>query len=563
MNSQISFSNEEKKEILSTPKFHKNKSIYSLERDETILDNIKQNIHNIINIEKINNDIISNNNNNIEEINNEYKNVNEHKNFFMSSLLKKINSKNEVNNCYSNQFSFDENSENYIFSKNERKNNKENIDNNIIIFDNNNKNNKNENREIYNNEIKYINDVDSYLINSNIKKKNENMEQNNFNYILPLESDKSSEHFKFISFQGFSEENQENNIIKEPKIPNQKKMTGETKINNNPEIINKKIRIGYLSKQRENPEKKILKEDVKLTPHKKNKNCKLHKYKVNNNDNNDNSNNIIKKINNSKSNYNSSKKKRKFNIKIPNIIDENKNDKCLTEPNILMDLKNSQKNTFFTSNENNLNYSNMTPKNENTLTQPFMIEKINNFINNNNEVDNITNKNKIENNIIKEISFHFNKINHKKGNSTDFQRNNKFKESAKNIIIYEKNIIGKENRSFSIINKNEKNNLIHSRNYSQLSSNNNFTYDHPRIKKKIKNSVFLLQQNNKNDSNLQTRNNSYGQNSISASDSSTQKTIKIIKEEKKEIGSPFYKSKIMKNNSLLKQYIFNNPISYI
>ena len=556
MNSQISFSNEEKKEILSTPKFHKNKSIYSLERDEATLDNIKQNINSIINIEKLNNEIISNKN--IEYINN----VNETKNMCKSSLLKKINSKNEVNNSYSNQFSFDEKSENYIFSKKEIDNNKENIDNNIIIIDNNNKNNKNQNRETCNNEMKYKSDVDSYLINSNLKNNNENME-NNFNYILPLESDKSSEHFKFISFQGFSEENQDNNnIIKEQKIPNQKKMAGENKKFNNLEIINKKIRIGYLFKQRENPEKKMLKEDVKLTPHKKNKNNKLEKYKVNNSDN---PNHIIRKIKNSKSNYYSSKKKRKISIKIPNLIDENKNDKCLTEPNLLIDLNNSKKNTFFTSNDNNLNNSNMTPKNENELkniTQPFIIEKITNNINNNNDDNNISNQKEIENNIIKEISLHFNKISHKKGNSIDFQRNNKFIESNKNII-YEKNFIGKENKSFSIKKKKEKNNLIHSRNYSQLSSSNNFTYDHSRIKKKIKNCVFLLQQKNKDNSNFQTRNNSYGNQSISASDSSTHKTIKIIKEEKKKISSPFCKSKILKNNSLLTKYIFNNQSSSV
>ena len=56
MNSQISFSNEEKKEVLSTTKFHKNKSIFSIERVENTLDTLKQNINSIINIEKLNND---------------------------------------------------------------------------------------------------------------------------------------------------------------------------------------------------------------------------------------------------------------------------------------------------------------------------------------------------------------------------------------------------------------------------------------------------------------------------------------------------------------------------
>ena len=112
MNSQISFSNEEKKEVLSTPKFHKNKSIFSIERDENTLDTLKQNINSIINIEKLNND---KNSNNIEDANGEFKNENINKNVFVNSLLNRINSKNEMSNCFSNQFSFDEKYENYIF----------------------------------------------------------------------------------------------------------------------------------------------------------------------------------------------------------------------------------------------------------------------------------------------------------------------------------------------------------------------------------------------------------------------------------------------------------------
>ena len=537
MNSQISFSNEEKKEVLSTPKFHKNKSIFSIERDENTLDTLKQNINSIINIEKLNND---KNSNNIEDANGEFKNENINKNVFVNSLLNRINSKNEMSNCFSNQFSFDEKSENYIFSNNEKENNKENINNNIIIIDN----NENENKENDNNEIKYID-----TINSNIKDNNDYME-NNFNYILPLESDKSSEHFKFISFQGCSEENQEKKI----KIPNQKKMAGERKIYNNPEIVNKKIGIGVLSKQKENPEKIIIKDDIKLTPHKKNKNSKVDKYKIINSEK---SNHKIKKINNS--NKNSSKNKRNFNIKIPSLIDDNKqHDKCYTEPNnLLMDSKNSQINTFFTSNEHN---SNITPKKENKINnsiRPFIIEKTNS-----NKNDIIIKKNVIKENIIKEIALvHFNKKNFKIRNSINFHRKNKFNESNKNRLIYEKNFIGKENRSFSI-NKKEKNSLIHSRNYSQLSNKNNtnFTYDHSRIKKKIKNCVFLLSQKNLKNSAFETRNNSYGNSSISASDNSTQKTIKIIKE-KKEIGSPFYKSRILNKNSLSTKFILNNQSS--
>ena len=50
-------------------------------------------------------------------------------------------------------------------------------------------------------------------------------------------------------------------------------MAGDQKLFNNPEILNKKIGIGYLSKQKEKTHKKILKEELKLTP-KKNKNNK-------------------------------------------------------------------------------------------------------------------------------------------------------------------------------------------------------------------------------------------------------------------------------------------------
>ena len=80
----------------------------------------------------------------------------------------------------------------------------------------------------------------------------------------------------------------------------------------------------------------------------------------------------------SKSNYNSSKKKRKYNFKIPSLIEEYKNDKFLTEPNNKyfelkkINIHNSQKNTFFTSKENK---SIITPKKESKAPYPFFIEK--------------------------------------------------------------------------------------------------------------------------------------------------------------------------------------------
>ena len=52
MNSEVSNTVEEKKDMLSTPKFHINKSIYSIERDQNTLDTLKQNINNLINEDK-------------------------------------------------------------------------------------------------------------------------------------------------------------------------------------------------------------------------------------------------------------------------------------------------------------------------------------------------------------------------------------------------------------------------------------------------------------------------------------------------------------------------------
>ena len=496
--SQISFSNEEKKEILSTPKFRIDKSINSLERKENTLDTLKQNINSIINIEN-------------NETNNELQKDINNKNLILSSLLNKINDKKELNDYYSNQFSFDGKTKNYIITKN-GKEYKENMDNNIIIIENN-ADIGNEN----NNEIKYRNDVENYIIKSN-GKNNENVD-NNFNYILPLESDKSSEHFNLISFQGYSEEIENKKIIKFKKIPNQKKISGEKKLYNNPKIINKKRGIGYLSKQKN-------KNELKLTPHKKNKNNR----------------NIINKPFNSnhklaKSNYNSSKKKRNYNFKMPSLIEMHNRDKCLTEPNnpfIQMNtIKNSQKETFFTSNNNkNSSTSKKDNKNKNKTkikTRPFIIEKINN-----NKKDLRINK------------IYFTKKNPKNRNSVNFSKKNSITGRNKNLLIYEKNFNSQDSRSFSI-NKNDNNDnnsgLIHSRNYSQLNNKNNFTYDHSTINKKIKNCVILLSQKNLKNSPFQTRKNSYGNYSISASDCSTQKTIKKIKEIK--IYSPFCKSKLL------------------
>jgi hypothetical protein len=104
MNSQITFSAEEKKEILSTPKFRMNKSAYSLEREENTLDTLKQNLNNEASNNELQKDIIS------------------HKNLMLNSILNKINNKQELDDCYNNQFSFDGKSKNYIIPKNEKDN---------------------------------------------------------------------------------------------------------------------------------------------------------------------------------------------------------------------------------------------------------------------------------------------------------------------------------------------------------------------------------------------------------------------------------------------------------
>ena len=531
MNSQITFSSEEKKEILSTPKFRMNKSIYSLEREENTLDTLKQNINNEANNTEL------------------QKDKNSHNNSMLDSILNKINNKKELDDFYNSKFSFDGKSKNYIISKNE-KDNKDNEgkkleDNNIIIIDNNlndNNNNNNQDENNNNNEIKFINDMDDFIIYSSGKKIDKN-----FNYILPLESDKSSERFNLISFQGYSEEIENKKVIKFKKIPNQKKISGEKKLYNNPEIINKKRGIGYLSKQ-----KNKNKNEIKLTPQKKNKNTNKNNRNIINKPINFNSNSNHKLA---KSSFNSSRKKRYFNFQIPSLIEKDKKEKCFTEPNNpfieMKTIKDSQKNTFFTSNasnENNNNKSSTPQKGISKIkTRPFIIEKMNN---NKNKKDLVINR------------IYFTKKNPKNRNSVNFSKKRTIFGRNKNILIYEKNFNSQDSRSFSINKKDQdkdkdkdktqKSGLIHSRNYSQLNKGiNKFTYDHSMINKKIKNCVILLSQKNLNlkNSPLQTRQNSFGNYSISASDSSTQRTVKKIKDRK--ISSPFCKSKILNKKLVL------------
>ena len=536
MNSQVSLTSEEKKDTLSTPKFHINKSFISNEREENNLDTVKQNINSLLNVYK---------STNLEKTN-EYQNVETNKNFALTSLVSNTDNKNDLNNYYSNQFSFDEKSQNYIFSKNEN-DNKENIDNNIIIISENEKNQED------NNEIKYINNLDTLLTDSNKKYSNENTD-NNFNYILPLESDKSSEQFNLISFQGYSEEIEDNQNINFKNIPNQKKMAGDQKLFNNPEILNKKIGIGYLSKQKEKTHKKVLKDELKLTP-KKNKNNIINEDHPKNVDKYKNK---IKKIISS-SNHISHRKNRSFNLKIPSLIEDYKNNICLTEPNNISieykKLNNSQKNTFFTSNRNILI---ITPKKENKNINPFLIIKSNSNNHNNKSIK----KDIIKNELIKDIIMFKKKNNLKSRNSVNnLQRSNKFVDNNdKNMLIYEKNFDDKENRSFSINNNNnEKNKVIHSRNNSSQINQKNYTYDNEKIKK----CIILFSQKDLKSSTFQTRNNSFKKNNIiSSSDGSTKRTIKKIKEGK---FTPFFKSKIsdlsINKNALSKKFIFTQSSS--
>ena len=513
---QISFAYDDKKDNLSTPKFRINKSIYSTERDENTLDTLKHNFNSLIHNDKSCN----------EEKSTEYQNNDTTNHFILSSLMNKTTIKNDLDNCYTNQFSFDEKSHNYIFSKNED-DNKDNINNNNSIIIINENENENEYNQDDNNEIKYINNIDNTLLtDSNKKYSNENTE-NNFNYLLPLESDKSSEHFNVISFQKYCEETEDNKNIDFKKIPNQKKMAGDPKYNN-PEIINKKRGIGHFSKQKQKTSNEELKEELKLTPHKKNKNNELTPNNLispKNNNNNSPKNKTRKTIFNSNSIDYSSKKKRNNKIRIPSLIEDYKDKECLTEPNIICienKMWNTSPNNFFFSSNNDI--SNISKNENNIIISPFHIGKLKTD-NNNTENEDIT--------IIK--------------------KNNK---NTRNSV--------KESSSSSFY-KNIKINKIHSRNSSQ-SNNNNYTDEHSSVSKKIKNCITLVGRRGVKNSLFKTRNNSFNNNSIynsiSVSDISIQRPIIKIKEEKL---TPFCKTKINElsrnKKALSKKFIFTQSSS--
>ena len=198
MNPQLSFSSEDIKDNLSTPKFPKNKSVNSPEKEENTLDTLKQQI------DKVYNDKDTFNNDNINESKNE-------KNFLLNSLLNN-NSNLDLNNFYMSQFSFDEKSSNFLSKKENTENNIKDNDKNAneilikedIVENKNNLDDNNKNEE--NNEIKYINKITN--------EENEKNDDSNFDYELPLGSDDNPEFFYFC-------ENTEEN---KKKIKNEKKM---------------------------------------------------------------------------------------------------------------------------------------------------------------------------------------------------------------------------------------------------------------------------------------------------------------------------------------------------
>ena len=192
MNPQISFSAEEIKDNLSTPKFPKKKSIISIEKEETTLDTLKQHI------DKIYNDKNTLNNDNINESKNE-------KNILLNSLINNNNS--DLNNFYMSQFSFDEKSSNFL-NKKENKENIEIYNNNLGIEGKKEKNNDTikDNNSKENSEIKYITKLTGLEIDKN--------EDSNFDYELPLGSDNNPEFFNMISFPENIEEKKEKNLEK-------------------------------------------------------------------------------------------------------------------------------------------------------------------------------------------------------------------------------------------------------------------------------------------------------------------------------------------------------------
>jgi len=523
MNSQISFCNDSKKDNLSTPKFPINKTIITSEKDEKIFDTLKKNINDVLNDEK--------NGNNRNEINNNESNPNNK----FPSIFNNINNINDLNN-YINQISFDETSQNYFFSKNE---NESNINDNIISTINNIEENK---------EVKFINNIENYINNSNRKN-----EDKNFNYNLPLESDKSSELFNIMIFQECPEEVETDVLLKKNNINSVNKKPHIKRKKQNLEIANKIKGKDLLLKPRKILCNEAIKEELELTPKKNNIINSNEVYKSANISFN-------KKLKTLNSSECSSRKKRKDNLKVTALIDEYQYNKCFTEPNNLLTqskiFTNSKKNTFFTSNDNKKELSTKKDNKLKIIIKPFLIEKINNnnYINTESAIND-----KIKDKIFKDITISCSQNMNKKDKYLNLnKRNNKFIDINENKIIYEKNFIGKENDSFSIYQK-DKNSSINSRNNSKKSI---LKIKHSSFNKKIKKNILLNHKNN-NNSLLKERikwNRNY---SISASENSSHKNIKKIKVAKTGKSSPFSKSKINNKKYLTKKFILTQSSSSV
>ena len=579
MNAQISFSAEDIKDNLSTPKFPKNQQVYLLEKEENTLDTLKQQI------DKVYNDKDTLNNENINESKND-------KNILINSLINS-NTNLELNNIYINQFSFDEKSSNFL-SKKEENENKENNENNNkdinIINENinenlNEKNNKEENNNTNNNQEEEKNDNEIKYINILT---NEDMEKNDdsiFDYELPLDSDNTPEFFKMDDFPENNERKKEideknsekklriEGIPKSKKEKNSKEKIEKLNLTPQKKIKNKMDRITNCEQLKENRN-----EILKIKEKQKDKAYSVVKF----NTSNKKSNKIFKltKITHHKTilsqNY-----LIKPSIEFMRLLEENEEEQnnSLTErnnnkSNNLNTNNNSLKNTNFTSKDiNNKKCDDKIKSNDNGLIKPFTIEQSsdNNKNNNLNNEENIYQKIKVNSNILKDNTISYqNKRNRRNRNSMNFiKRNNNFlnfnTEIDKTKIIYEKNLSNNDSRSFSISQK-ENESHSHSRNYKELNNNiNNGTVASTNylMNKRLKNCVILLSKNkNVNIFNeCLNHDNSLKNFTLYENENFSQRSLDKNMAGKTERSSPFRKSKIRDSfilkTSSYKKYILN------
>ena len=544
MNLQISFSTDEIKDNLSTPKFPKGKSISSLEKEENTLDTIRQQIDKVNN-DKDNLNLIINLDNNFNESKND-------KNILSNSLINK-NINLDLNNLYMSQFSFDEKSSNFLSKKENNENIQiDNTNNNMILINEDIKEKKedkdeekkdgniNENyiEENNNNEIKYINNINNDDVDKN--------EDSNFDYELPLGSDNAPEFFNVVSFpennEKIKDENNQNEI--EPKKAN--------KHFHNMTNVDKELETIYFNKN----------EEMNLTPRKKVK-IRLRR-KMNSAQFNEDEYKCLKiKSDNNKDyipKFNSSNQKINKMLKFSSLIDDS----------ILNSHSKEKENRNYTSKDiNNNQEMDKNNKNGKIPIKHFMAGKLEKEENIKNSGDVNIEKNK-NNNIIKKITLSYNNRRKKRYSCNFSERNNNYLEIEpdQTKIIYEKNLSKEEPKSFSIT-KNEtlNHNHQHSRNYKEL--NNNLknginTYSNQIISKKVKNSVILFSKNKNILYQKLNRNNSFKNPSLSTFENFSPRSLEINIERRTERSSPFRKSKIndsfILKNSSQKKYILDKKL---